>query len=261
MTKSEQDLASILTSGVIRAKNSFGLARGLERLSGRCRAACFTEMPVSQISRLAGGGRCWGLAFKKNFIVENGGQRVWYVDSASELFGAASALKEEKLRAQEWNSAFWTLAPYIDQVIPGKYDFDWEREWRVVGDLKFELSDVALIITYDGSRHNFIEQLSFGFPVYNAVEGISRWEGGSMPSLGACQALILDRFSMEFLSPEEAGIPHDDEAGFFWSGCAKRYSSEEALQVIVPDMPSDVIGVLASELNQISMDWASRAEI
>ena len=47
------------------------------------------------------------------------------------------------------------LAPFID--IPGNYGssfyrFEWEREWRVVGDIYFTPSDVAFLII-PGEKH------------------------------------------------------------------------------------------------------------
>lgn len=34
--------------------------------------------------------------------------------------------------------------------MPGRYEWDWEREWRVPGGFDFMLSDVAFVITPEG---------------------------------------------------------------------------------------------------------------
>ena len=44
---------------------------------------------------------------------------------------------------------FWALTPFVDfpsgPSSPYRYDFRWEREWRVVGDVPFKEDDVAFL--------------------------------------------------------------------------------------------------------------------
>jgi hypothetical protein len=80
MTTSPQALASIITSGWIEARNRFGLGRGLDVVEKKHLSACFTEMPLSEVDRLRDRSKSWGIAFKREFFLSQGGQRVWYLD-------------------------------------------------------------------------------------------------------------------------------------------------------------------------------------
>ncbi len=109
------------------------------------RVACFTETPIDQIDILVNqvyGRGCkfepYGLVFTKDYIREKEGNPVFYVgenmfDPLWQIYNDAKkrgfSLKDNKVLA---------LVNRCDKQI----DFHWEREWRIVGDLKFELSDI-----------------------------------------------------------------------------------------------------------------------
>lgn len=59
------------------------------------------------------------------------------------------ALVAEKMSGGiDIDDPLWDLTPFVDNPGSGEwgnYEFEWEREWRVVGDLTFGLSDVAFL--------------------------------------------------------------------------------------------------------------------
>lgn len=109
------------------------------------KVVCFTETPIDQIDvmleRVQGRNtilRPYGLVFTKDYIRTKGGNPVFYVDQI--MFDSLWQLYYDA-RARNFSlkdNKFLALVNKCDEYI----DFHWEREWRVVGDLKFELTDV-----------------------------------------------------------------------------------------------------------------------
>jgi hypothetical protein len=129
------------------AGNSFGAAR-TKAPEGTQRAVCFSEVPPHELGRLATRRKSkFGIAFTKSFIRAQGGGPIWYVGKNSPMATAVDSLIS---RGQlDPNDPIWQLTPLIDK--PGNYggamyDFEWEREWRHVGDLTFSESDVAFLV-------------------------------------------------------------------------------------------------------------------
>lgn len=263
MTTTPQALASIVTSGRIEARNPFGLGRSFHMVEDKHKAACFTEMPLSELDRLRDRRKSWGIAFKRDFVLKQGGQRVWYLDIDKAPYQAIHDLKESAFEDRDWASPVWELTPFIDQWNPEKkYTFDWEREWRVVGGLRFDLEDVVLLIGLDGVEPLFHEEFTIGAPYYDAREMNYHWDSDTIPEVGANMDAILEEFHATFLTPDDAGIPYDNEDGYVWKGCATAYETEDALEYLLPeDTPWEVLQALANHLNPISVQWAEREEV
>lgn len=265
MTKSPQDLASIVTSGSVEARKRFGIGRGLDMVATKHLSACFTEMPLSELRRLRERGKPWGVAFKREFVLKQGGQRVWYVDNDKTPYQALQALKETAFQRRDWENHIWDITPFIDERNPERHAFDWEREWRVVGGLKFELEDVALVIGLDEVSPLLEEHITIGAPFYDVRADTYLWADDTIPGVGANMEAILDRFHSQFMTPDDAQLFQDPESdeddGYWWAGCATRYETEDALAELLPDAPWGVIDALANHLNPISIAWASREEV
>ena len=140
-------LAQILTQKTLRAYNHFCLfspsikESGATGLADRFKVVCFTETPIDQIGILLSKvkGRNvqfdpYGLVLKKGYIKKKGGNPVFYVTKkiASPLW----TLYE----GQPSDEVCRLLA--LVSVYEERMDFHWEREWRIVGDLVFNLDDV-----------------------------------------------------------------------------------------------------------------------
>ncbi len=153
------NLISILTAGKIEARNLHCLhKKKLVALSDEKRKAfqvgCFTEIPLHQIHLLIQPveGRSvifkpYGIVFHKKFLVEKGAQPAIYINSYDGRFfhrEAADALFDW-CESDNFEGTAARLLPLLN-AMHEVYDFTWEREWRVVGDLAFRSNDIVCLI-------------------------------------------------------------------------------------------------------------------
>tara|TARA_R110000868_G_scaffold10357_2_gene51035 strand:+ start:3748 stop:4398 length:651 start_codon:yes stop_codon:yes gene_type:complete len=135
---------SILGSQCIQARNRFGAGKTIDASP---KSVCFSEIPLHLLKRLADKRGPYGIGFKKQFIVERSGGPILYAYKDTPHANAFRKLVTDA--AAHPDHPIWDIAPFVD--IPGSYGpstyfFEWEREWRHVGDLKFELGDPAFLI-------------------------------------------------------------------------------------------------------------------
>lgn len=143
-----KNMLSIYGQGKLLPKNPFGIGRRFCPDENSQRAVCFSEIPPGQWDRLKNRRETsYGIGFTKEFIVENGGGPVWYVykDSPSHIALTELMRNEEQCAS----AAIWKITPFIDA--PGSYGgreyfFEWEREWRLTGELEFKPEDVAFLL-------------------------------------------------------------------------------------------------------------------
>lgn len=109
------------------------------------KVTCFTETPLDQIDILTTevyGRVCklkpYGLVFTKKFIRENQGNPVFYVDEY--MFDSLFTLYDDAKNRNFSFKDYKTLA--LVNKCTKDMDFHWEREWRIVGNLKFKLTDI-----------------------------------------------------------------------------------------------------------------------
>ncbi|HTQ39422.1 MAG TPA: hypothetical protein VMJ32_10355 [Pirellulales bacterium] len=139
----------------------------------KCRVACFSAMPLSSIKHIAKPIQCrqiglepYGFVFKRNFIIEKGGQEVTNVNS----YAGNDAVRASYDRAFEiaaknnFTGKLWRQLPFVS-AMNERYDFFWEREWRVLGNVEFIYSDLVCVILPEDSNG----PLKFGL----AQKGIS----------------------------------------------------------------------------------------
>ena len=134
---------SILSSGTLKAQSAFGFLKEIHNK----KSICFSEIPPLYLKKLVQRRYNHGIAFNKKFLLEKGAQRVWYVEKDSAVHKSLVYLSLEL--SNDKISEFLNLAPFID--IPGKYGdtyyrFEWEREWRVLGNVSFSPRDVSFLI-------------------------------------------------------------------------------------------------------------------
>ena len=141
---------SILGSCQVNAANPFGIARKSAPVPASQNAVCFSEVPLHCLSRIAKRRSRFGIGFTKEFAKSKGALPVWYVEKDSVQHKTIDGLMSKALSsASPGSDPIWTLTPFID--VPGDYPtgtyrFEWEREWRLVGNLRFELKDPAFLI-------------------------------------------------------------------------------------------------------------------
>jgi hypothetical protein len=161
---------SILGSRVLYAAHPFGIARNHIQnpdVVSAQQSVCFSEIPLHLLERLSRRRGGYGVGFTKEFILRRGGNPIWYVEHGSDI---ETALHEIIQRARTTHNSgaepIWELTPFIDargNYPSGPYRFEWEREWRHVGDLHFEIEDVAFLIIpenlHDDARAFFQDAL------------------------------------------------------------------------------------------------------
>ena len=146
-----------------------------EKHRRRFSVCCFTEVPLSELHLLTKripGRRIqlseYGLVFSREFLVSKGAQPALYINS----YGGKSWLREaaDKVCDIAEDNDFrrgklWRLLPYLNAMYE-RYDFTWEREWRMRGDLKFTPKDIVCVILPENNeeewKHKFLRR---GVPV------------------------------------------------------------------------------------------------
>ena len=157
------NMLGILSGGSLRARNAFGIARR-KAPRGTQHAVCFSEIPMHLASRLAKRRGPYGIGFTKEFLLKRGGAPVWYAERGSVAALAVDALVADGLASGNPAAPIWTVTPFIDS--PGlygssSYRFEWEREWRHIGDLRFAVSDPAFLVipeSLHSSARGFFEE-------------------------------------------------------------------------------------------------------
>lgn len=167
----EDNLISILKVKIIRARNphclfmhdlaNLGFSPKLQR---QFNSVCFTEAPLPQIKRLIAkvAGRQiqlqpYGLIFDKSFLLAKGASPAIYVNAKGtqlrdyllaefrKQFAQIKTLKRPKKSQQEYYKSIVQYYSLIN-IIADNYDFTWEREWRLIGDLRFKYLNLIAII-------------------------------------------------------------------------------------------------------------------
>lgn len=153
------NLHSILKDRTIYARNAYCLFNSEIKRLPRAHAklfwaTCFTETPLSELNYLTREmkGRNvdlsqYGLVFNKYVIRRAGGNPVFYLDTRSEdgkeRCDAMWDCFNQTESAEFDEDSFVSFLPFVNKV-GHNIDFSWEREWRIVGDLEFVLSDIFL---------------------------------------------------------------------------------------------------------------------
>jgi hypothetical protein len=144
-------------------------------LRKRYSVACFTEVPLTQIHLLTRkiperkvSLKPYGFVFSREFIISKGAQPAIYINSYSGnlwLREAADSLCEIARKNGFRKGKVWRFLPFLN-AMHERYDFTWEREWRVLGDVEFTPSDVVAVILPNGGCKNWREQFALrGIPV------------------------------------------------------------------------------------------------
>jgi hypothetical protein len=163
-------LDAIIKSRRIDARSAFGYFTykvPMTRADGRkvnahslvkrdwLRAACFTETPLDHIhiqTQKVFGRQLhfepYGLAFKEDVVRGANGNLVLYVQTTNQNIRSAF----DNIAIAPLALQFKAMMPLIEGFGPPWFqrwggpteiDFRWEREWRVVGDFSFSISDIA----------------------------------------------------------------------------------------------------------------------
>jgi hypothetical protein len=149
-------LSLILNCKSLRAFNHFCYfspsiaASNDNKLQDRFKVVCFTETPIDQIDLLLSEvierdfkPKPYGLVFTKDYIRSKRGNPVFYI--IKEIAKPLWSPLYERLRKKELSEEVCVPLALMTVCEEGN-DWHWEREWRIVGDLKFELSDIYCVL-------------------------------------------------------------------------------------------------------------------
>jgi hypothetical protein len=154
-----QNLISILLNGQILAANPHCFfndrVKTNQTLAAKFAVACFTEVPLNQIHLLSRDipGRQvklkpYGIVFTREFIVSAGGQPALYLNGYGGnqwLHESVTAIYNRSVASGKVVEPYWRILPFIN-AMHERYDFTWEREWRVLQGLKFKPRDIVCVI-------------------------------------------------------------------------------------------------------------------
>jgi hypothetical protein len=168
-----KNFRSILRDRQIRATTAHCLHRkklgNLPEASQKMfNVTCFTEAPLNQLHLLVSDipGRSiklepYGFCFEKRFLVERGAQQAIHINSYKDnhwLKECVDELFAKGVVGGKLKKPIWRLLPYIN-AMHERYDFTWEREWRIRGHLKFRPRDLVCVILPTNGE----EKLKAGF--------------------------------------------------------------------------------------------------
>lgn len=110
------------------------------------KVVCFTETPIEQLhmilKKLPGrlyNPEPYGLVFEKSYIKTNGGNQVFYM--TKKIATPLHELYERQKISSTLDTEVCRFLALTTLCEKGN-DWHWEREWRVMGDLKFNLEDI-----------------------------------------------------------------------------------------------------------------------
>ena len=213
LTRSKEDLESILRTGVIEARTAHGLALHTAPEVESQKAVSFTETPIPDLARMAVRGRQYGIVFSKERLRQF--QRalpVWYVTSGSTPH---SSLRAVMAASGSPTDPVWNLTPFVDLVTTTQgvpHDFRWEREWRVVGDFDFAADHIAALVV--PRQTGELEPITgaVGNMLYVTATGDFYWVGEESEVFEDALEILIDKFHSQFIPANDAGLPFDNEA-------------------------------------------------
>jgi hypothetical protein len=252
-TKSPDVFADILATGYLKASGPFGFswARKVEEVHGRHHSVCFSEVPLDKVERLTHRHGNYGIAFTKDFIRDRQGARVWYVDQGSEQAHSLNEHLRELKSRRDFSHPMWDLTPFMDLVMPGRYEWDWEREWRVRGDLRFLLEDVAFVITPEGVGEIPALDGFYIHPRHDLIVAAS-----PQPLVEYVEDLV-QQFFQTFENPVES-LPVDGGA-YVW--VVDEWETEQCVDELFPELLDAVHDQLVDYLNEISWSWVLSSDV
>ncbi|WP_369252952.1 abortive infection system antitoxin AbiGi family protein [Geodermatophilus amargosae] len=253
-TKSPNVLAKILATGQLQASGTlfgFSWARNVDEVRSLHRSVCFSEVPLDKIERLTRRHGNYGIAFTKDFLRSKRGARVWYIDQGSNQACKLNEHLRDLVTRRDFANPMWDLTPFMDLVMPGRYEWDWEREWRVRGDLRFDLADVSFVITPEGVGEVPALNGLYMHPKHDLIVAAS-----PQPLVEYVEDLVQQYF-LTFENPAES-LPVDD-GGYVW--IVDEWETEQAADETFPELLGSVRDQLVAYLNGISWSWVLSADV
>lgn len=170
MCNAKEVLDTILSEQELKAYNHYCLfspslkEKECDSLIDEFKVVCFTETPIDQIGvlleRVEGKTTKfdpYGLVFKKKYIRDKGGNPVFYTTkpTAHSLWQLYWSLYDRDIdNSSREICKLLSLVTLCDDEV----DFHWEREWRIVGNLAFKVTDIYCGLCLDDDINYFEER-------------------------------------------------------------------------------------------------------
>jgi len=165
-----ENLISILQDKEIKAYNAYcyhhyKLNSLPKRIQEEFKVACFSEAPLNEIKNLitpVEGQRCrlapYGLVFTKPWLLKKGAQPALYINCYGDNRIVRKAFDQVFYGSKELKFADdkWRMLPFVN-VMQENHDFAWEREWRIVGGLKFSYGNVPCLVLPENGEDDIKE--------------------------------------------------------------------------------------------------------
>lgn len=256
LTRSEEDLFSILKTGRIEARMHYGAGRSYSNVRDGHRSVCLTEIPLHELGRMTA-KRPWGIVFDKERLrAKFNAQPVWYISDPSPQLEALDAAMYEAVGNEA--SPIWKLTPFMERVrsrqSESPNDWRWEREWRVLGNIQFVLADVAMIVVDDEGASAFFEDASVGVPWVSSDDSTVRWCGGFTEGWEGEIDSMLERFREQFIPVDEADLPWDSEHKAYFP-IVDILDTSDAMEESFGQLAPELHQALEQGLSHASMSW------
>lgn len=179
------NILGILENRRLEARNVYGMAKQISdpEIAATQKVVCLTETPLEHAWMMcedidARGMHFsqYGVAFTKAFARRRGANPVWYIDITpghdwlTVPINAMIDEAERSARSHRSQAADLTqvpilrLTPFFEQMGPmnngGRKEFWWEREWRIVGDLRFSQDDIVVVFAPENKHESLKEDLA-----------------------------------------------------------------------------------------------------
>jgi hypothetical protein len=207
-------IQQILLEQRLRAMNRFGIASS-SRYSHipNQNVACLSEVPLGQLARLVKRRSRCGIGFRKQYVVERGGGPIMYAYAGTGHERAIRNMMDTHLHNP--HADIWKVTPMVDSAGAAKaggqpYHFEWEREWRVIGDLPFETEEVSFVIApeeHHGGVRCVLDGPTEYAPVYLCPLIDAHW---SREQIHAAFEAFDQEMTERFGEPDD-GVWTDDE--------------------------------------------------
>jgi hypothetical protein len=144
-----------------------------EDVQNAFKVICFTEAPLQEVDdlvKLIPGRKhkleAYGYVFRRDFLIAAGAQQVMYVneyDPFNGLRGPIDALFHMAHRS-DFKGTTWRILPFIS-TMRDSYDYTWEREWRIIGEMNFLYRDLVCVIMPEWDHDGRDRWTRHGVPV------------------------------------------------------------------------------------------------
>jgi hypothetical protein len=246
---SESNLLSILRDGEVKPLTHGGWAMKDPATKHLQMSACFSEIPVDVIDRLTKRRGRYGIGFRRDFIRDQGGGRLWYAAEPQRTM-VFNTFKEIWWTDTARTNPLWKLLPFFDSVTSG-HDFTWEREWRVPGGVLFGLADVAFLIVPRGVDVDVFQNPAPGVPQLSA-ESMEFWTE-AFAALGGAEDHFVDEFLKLFGDPIDYLNWDSEDQDYAW--VVDEWDTRDAIESYLEGLDEEAAEDLASRLDKISSSW------